>query len=105
MKVHTYEKAFLTLGAIVLVACGAALVYATVGHGAHLPTAVGRIVPQEVLRTPPFDSLGVREVGPGRYRAVIIAQAWAFLPAEIRVPRGSEVEFVVTSTDVLHGFH
>lgn len=105
MKVHTYEKAFLTLGVVVLVACAAALVYATVGHGAHLPGPGGRIVPQEVLRTPPFDSLGVREVAPGRYRAVIIAQAWAFLPAEIRVPQGSEVEFIVTSTDVLHGFH
>lgn len=105
MKVHTYEKAFLTLGVIVLVVCGSALVYASVGHGVHLPGEGGRIVPQEVTRTAPFDSIGVREIAPGRYRAVIIAQAWAFLPGEIRVPRGSEVEFIVTSTDVLHGFH
>lgn len=105
MKVHTYEKAFLTLGVIVLLACGTALVYASVGHGIHLPGRAGRIDPAQVLRTPPFDSLGVRQVAPGRYQAVIIAQAWAFLPAEIRVPRGSEVEFIVTASDVLHGFN
>jgi cytochrome c oxidase subunit 2 len=105
MKVHTYEKAFLTLGAIVLLVCASALIYATVAHGIHLPGVGGRIDPAQVLRTPPFDSLGVRQVGPGRYQAVVIAQAWAFLPGEIRVPRGSEVEFVVTASDVLHGFN
>lgn len=105
MKVHTYEKAFLALGVAVLIACGAALVYATVAHGMHLPGASGRVDPQQVLSTAPFDRLGVHEVAPGRYEAVVVAQAWAFLPGELRVPRGAEVTFLVTSLDVLHGFH
>jgi cytochrome c oxidase subunit 2 len=35
----------------------------------------------------------------------MIASTFAFDPGEITVPAGSEVEFVITSRDVLHGFH
>ena len=90
MKVHTYEKAFLAVGAGVLVVCGAALIYATVGMGIHLPGRVGTVEPRQVFSTPPFDQLGVRQTGPNRYEAVIVAQAWAFLPPEIRVPAGAD---------------
>lgn len=105
MKVHTYEKAFLGLGIVVLVACAAALVYATVGMNIHLPGRGGRVDPSAVLRTPPFDRPGVRQVGPNRYEAVVVGQAWAFIPSEIRVPAGAEVTFVATTIDVLHGFN
>jgi cytochrome c oxidase subunit II len=105
MRVHTYEKAFLGVGATLLVVCGAALVYATVAHGFHLPGATARLDPRDVLTTPPFDDPGVREVGPNRYEVVVVGAAWAFRPAEIRVPAGAEVTFISTSTDVLHGFH
>lgn len=104
MKVHTYEKAFLTVGLVTLLACAGALVYATVGLGMHLPGDAGQIDPRRVYRDPPFNRPGVRQTGPGRYEAVIVGQAWAFLPNEIRVPRGSEVTFLATSVDVIHGF-
>ena len=105
MKVHTYEKAFLAVGIAVLVVCGGALVYATVGMGIHLPGASGRIDPTRVYSTPPFNRPGLRQVAPGRYEAVVVAQAWAFLPAEIRVPVGAEVTFVGTSADIIHGLN
>lgn len=105
MKVHTFEKAFLGVGGALLAACVAALVYATVVHGIHLPGRAGRVDPQTVRTTAPFDRPGVRQVGPGRYEAVVVGQVWSFVPAEIRVPAGAEVTFVATSPDVLHGFH
>jgi len=105
MKIHTYEKAFLAVGIAVLIACAAALVYATAVHGIHLPGKGGRIDPERVTSTPPFDAPGVRQVGPGEYEAVVIGRAWSFQPAEIRVPVGARVHFVATSTDVLHGFN
>jgi cytochrome c oxidase subunit 2 len=105
MKVHTYEKAFLIVGAIVLVACGAALVHASTGHNVHLPGRVAQLDPARALATPPFDRLGVREVAPGRYEAVMVAQAWTFIPREIRVPVGAEVTFTVTTLDIIHGFN
>jgi cytochrome c oxidase subunit 2 len=105
MKVHTYENAFLWLGAIVLVVCLAALAYGSVGLGIHLPTRVAEIDPQQVGSTPPFDAPGVRQTGPGQYEVVMIGRIWSFTPAEIEVPAGAEVTFTLTSPDVIHGFH
>jgi cytochrome c oxidase subunit II len=105
MKIHTYEKAFLTAGAGLLVACAMALVYATVAHGIHLPGRAGIIDPKSVYQTPPFDNPGVRQTGPNRYEVVLVSSAWAFNPAEIRVPAGAEVTFIGTATDVIHGFN
>jgi cytochrome c oxidase subunit II len=104
MKVHRYEKAFLAAGAAMLVLFLGALLYASVGMGMHLPGAVGRIDPKKVYQTAPFDAPGVREVAPGRYEAVVVGQAFAFNPGEIRVPRGAEVTFTATTVDVIHGF-
>ncbi|HEX7124350.1 MAG TPA: cytochrome c oxidase subunit II [Thermodesulfobacteriota bacterium] len=103
MKVHTYEKAFVWVGALVLIACAGALVYASLGMGIHLPGRVAEVDPNQIRNTPPFDQPGVREIGPGRYEVVMLGQIWSFLPGEIRVPAGSEVTFTATSADVIHG--
>jgi cytochrome c oxidase subunit II len=39
------------------------------------------------------------------YQVYAVAQMWQFQPAQIEVPVGSEVDFFVTSKDVVHGFH
>ncbi len=105
MKIHTYERAFLAAGAIVVTACGAALLYVTLGMGIHLPGAAGRVEPLQVLRTPPFNRPGLHQTGPDRYDAVILAQSWAFIPSEIRIPVGAEVTFIGTAIDIIHGLH
>lgn len=104
MKVHTYEKAFLRVGGAVLVACAGALVYASVGMGMHLPGRGGQLNPGRVYQTAPFNQPGVRETAPGKYEVVMVAQAWAFVPGEIRLPVGAEVTFLATSADIIHGF-
>lgn len=105
MKAHTYEKAFLAAGLIILIACLVALLYAAVGRELYLPGEVGRIDPAQVVRTPPFDDPGVYRTGPDAYHAVVVASAWRFDPAEIRVPAGAEITFTATTTDVIHGFN
>lgn len=105
MKVHTYERAFMALGGVLLVLCMAALVYATVAMGIHLPGRAGEIEPGKVFTTPPFDNPGVHQTGPNQYDVVIIGQAWRFHPTEIRVPVGVELNFIATTFDVIHGFH
>jgi cytochrome c oxidase subunit II len=105
MKIHVYEKAFLTVGAVVLVACALALVYATVAHGLHLPGVTGRVDPRELATTPPFDRPGVYQRGPDELEVVAIGRAWSFQPAEVRVPAGVDITFTATSADVLHGFN
>ncbi len=39
------------------------------------------------------------------YQVYAVAQMWQFQPAQIEVPVGSEVDFFVTSKDVVHGLH
>ena len=46
---------------------------------------------------------GVRQTGPNRYEAVVIAFEGGFDPTEIRVPVGAEVRFRIRSADVGHG--
>jgi|SRR5690606_13413478 len=104
MQIHRYEKAFLGISVVLLIGFMGALFYSAFGMGIMLPTDEGQIDPAAVRTTPPFDSPGVRETAPGKYEVVMIGQAWAFVPNEVRVPAGAEVTFVGTSTDVLHGF-
>jgi cytochrome c oxidase subunit II len=68
MKVHQYEKAFLGVSIVLLIACALALVYSTVVMGIHLPGNHGRVDPARLTQTPPFDQPGVREVGPASTR-------------------------------------
>lgn len=103
MKVHTYEKAYIISGVLVLVACAAALVYATFGLGIHLPGVAGRIDPQRVDTTAPFDQPGLRQTGPNQYELVVIGRIWRFQPDQIRVPQGAEVTIIATTSDVIHG--
>lgn len=105
MNVEAYEKAFLALAGVLLAACLGALGYAAWARDIHLIGHADRIDPTRVAATPPFDAPGVREVGPGRYEAVIVARTWFFTPNEIRVPAGAEVTFVATTADVIHGIH
>lgn len=104
MKIHTYEKAFLGVSIVLLVACMIALVYATSVLGLHLPGHVQDIDPHALDTTPPFDQPGVRQTGPNEYEAVVIGSAWSFSPAEIRVPAGARVTFTATAREILHGF-
>jgi cytochrome c oxidase subunit 2 len=104
MKVHSYERSFLMVGGLGLLACIAALIYATFGMGMHLPDRVGKVEPKSIRTTAPFNRPGVFKTGPNEYEAVVLAQIWMFTPAEIRVPVGSHVTFTVTSADVIHGF-
>lgn len=105
MRVHTYEKAFLWLGAVMLVVFGITLVVTSVAMGIQLPGRDQEIDPAQVRQIPPFDEPGVRQVGENRYEVVLLGFAWRFQPSEIRIPAGSEVTFIATSTDVIHGLH
>lgn len=105
MKVHTYEKAFLYVGAGMLVVFMITLALTSYTMGISLPDDIARIDPMEVRQIPPFDNPGVRETAPGKYEVVMLGQAWSFSPSEVRVPAGADVTFLMTTPDVIHGFH
>jgi cytochrome c oxidase subunit 2 len=39
------------------------------------------------------------------YQVYAVAQMWQFQPVQIYIPAGSEVDFYITSRDVVHGFN
>jgi cytochrome c oxidase subunit 2 len=39
------------------------------------------------------------------YQVYAVAQMWQFQPAQVNIPTGSEVDFFLTSKDVVHGFN
>ena len=103
MHIDRYEKIFMALGAGILVVGLFAIMVSVVHFGIHVPRPDGRLAPTEVRATAPFDEPGVYETGDGEYEVVMIAEAWRFIPDEVRVPAGSEVTFRITSPDVVHG--
>lgn len=57
----------------------------------------------------PFDKAytepKINKIDDRTYQVFAVAQMWTFQPSEINVPVGSEVDFYVTSKDVVHGFN
>jgi cytochrome c oxidase subunit 2 len=47
----------------------------------------------------------VNKIDDKTYQVFAVAQMWSFQPAEIYIPVGSEVDFFLTSNDVVHGFN
>lgn len=47
----------------------------------------------------------VKQLDKETYQVYAVAQMWQFQPSQIVVPVGSEVDFFVTSKDVVHGFN
>ncbi|HEX3079466.1 MAG TPA: hypothetical protein VHQ04_03345, partial [Puia sp.] len=39
------------------------------------------------------------------YQVYVVAQMWQFQPNQINIPAGSEVDFFLTSKDLVHGFN
>lgn len=105
MPVERYEKIWIALSILVLLAFLAAISIGVFAHGISLPGAESRIDPKFLSQEPPFSNPGVKEISPGRYEVYMVAMIWSFSPNEIRVPVGAEVTFHVTSRDVTHGLY
>lgn len=47
----------------------------------------------------------ITQLDQNTYQVFAVASMWQFEPAEIYIPVGSEVDFYLTSKDVVHGFN
>lgn len=103
LEVERYEKIWIALSLVVLVAFLAAIAISVFSHGITLPGVERRFDPKDVLQKPPFDKPGVTEVAPGEYEVYMVGMVWSFIPNVIRVPVGSRVTIHATSRDVTHG--
>jgi cytochrome c oxidase subunit 2 len=71
---------------------------------AYAALQLGISVPGCVTNLKPFSEGELIQTAPGRYEAHVVAKTWAFNPSPIQVPKGSIVDFYVTSKDIVHGF-
>ena len=63
----------------------------------------GRLDPRNLAATP-FATPGLRRNADGTYEAFVVARAFQFDPAVLRVPAYTTVTIHVTSADVMHGY-
>jgi len=47
----------------------------------------------------------IKKIDDQTYQVYAVAKMWQFQPAQIYIPVGSEVDFFLTSGDVVHGFN
>ena len=62
-------------------------------------------VPECIPYDESFTEPGVKQIDENLYQVFVNAQMWSFEPAEMYFPVGSEVDFYLSSKDVVHGFH
>lgn len=116
MHLHRFEKIWLVFGIGSLVVFMLILGYGAFWKGTH-PQSHGQIIdPNNVEAYDAFkpENLGVNKVDEKRYVINVVASAFNYdfgtdkdgnAVKTIRIPKGSNVLFQVTSPDVVHGFN
>lgn len=104
MHLHKYEKIWLSFGIGSLILFLGILGVSAFAFGHHPPSDLTTVDSQNLSEDPIFSNPGLEQVGENEYRAVLIAQAFGYNPSRLEVPVGATVEFLVTSSDVIHSF-
>ena len=103
MHVDVYEKVWMWLSGVLIVAFIGAIVYTAGVQAVQPPSHIETIDPATVRSNPAF-SPGVTATADGGTQVIMLNQMYAFIPVEVRVTAGRPVTFRMTSADVIHGF-
>lgn len=106
MEVDRYERIWMTGSAIFVLSAVIAVVSSVVFHTAELPEPAGRIEPELVTQTAPFDEPGLHQRDDGSWELIYVGQVWAWTPQQVTIPaeaRGEEITIKAASIDVIHG--
>ncbi len=99
-----WERRWLSVSGLMSLFFVLLIAYSLATEGAHIAQRSGRTTPDQLTSNPLFAEPGLRLLAPNQFQVTAVAQAFAFVPAEIRLPVGAEVDFFLTSRDVIHGF-
>ena len=104
-KINKYEFLWISFFLVMAVGHIILIAYSLALEGPHIAQRVTRAKPAELLESGMFASPGVTYLErPARAEVVGVAQAFAFLPAEIVLEKDVETTFYLTSKDVIHGY-
>ena len=105
MHIHAYEKLWLALSIVLILALIGTVTYGAVGPGvAMVADSQSTIDPAALDEDERFSEPRVERVGENEYEAYVVAYQFGFEPTPIVVPANSTVTLHVTSRDVIHGF-
>jgi len=98
--IERYERSWLLFALVMIVVFLIFIGYTLTGFAFYVPSAAERIDPTKVRAEGSlFANPRVEKTGDNVYTAYVLAQAFTFLPGEIRVPKGARVVFLVTSPE------
>jgi cytochrome c oxidase subunit 2 len=105
VHIHAYEKLWLALSIVLILALIGTVTYGAVGPGVAMVADSQSTVDAAALdEDERFSEPRVEQVGENEYEAYIVAYQFGFEPSPIVVPANSTVTLHVTSRDVIHGF-
>lgn len=99
-----WERRWLSASGVLSLMFVLFIAYSLATEGAHIAQQNSRTTPDKLATNAVFSNPGVTPLAPGKFQVAAVAQAFAFTPSEIRLPVGAEVDFFLTSRDVIHGF-
>ena len=105
MHIHAYEKLWLALSIVLILALIGTVTYGAVGPGvAMVADSQSTVDPGALDEDDRFSEPRVEQVGENEYEAYVVAYQFGFEPTPIVVPANSTVTLHITSRDVIHGF-
>lgn len=111
-----YENIWLIIGVLIQVLLFVAVLVSLVsgtspliddnkgGHNHLAGVDNGQVDPTNLQATV-FGKPGLYRDENGNYSAIVVAKAFAFEPAVLKVPVGERINFHVTAADVVHGYY
>jgi len=97
MYIEKSEKKVLIITGSLLAVFVFSILYARGKYNSDLPECIPYNKTYEEPR--------INKIDDKTYQVFAVAQMWLFQPSQIYIPVGSEVDFYVTSKDVVHGFN
>jgi cytochrome c oxidase subunit 2 len=97
MTIDKSEKRVLTITLALIGMFVFSLLYAKNKYRSDVPECL----PYDKAYTEPK----INKIDSTTYQVFAVASMWQFEPAEMYIPVGSEVDFYLTSKDVVHGFN
>lgn len=108
MNMHRYEKIWLIFGTATLLLFLIIVGFSAFYMGNQPPSHTETVDPEEVREIEPFNEPGLKKIGDNEYEFVIVASAFHYdIGADdgvVEIPKDATVHFVITTTDVIHGF-
>lgn len=103
-SIARWERRWLSVSGLMSSLFVMLIAYSLATEGGHIAQRSSRTTPDQIATNPLFAEPGVRLTAPNKFQVTGVAQAFSFNPSEIRLPVGAEVDFFLTSKDVIHGF-